>query len=109
MYGVKCRDAVNDCDFPEYCSGESSDCPRNIYKQDGSNCTDAGHMGYCYQATCQTHESQCATLWGPGGTDAPEICYSRINIQGSQFGHCGQTGKDSYVACQPRQAYNDIT
>ncbi|MGH0151866.1 UNVERIFIED_CONTAM: hypothetical protein FKN15_021556, partial [Acipenser sinensis] len=36
--GAVCRDAVNDCDIPENCTGNSSQCPPNIHKMDGYTC-----------------------------------------------------------------------
>ncbi|KAF7236571.1 Disintegrin and metalloproteinase domain-containing protein 11 [Varanus komodoensis] len=36
--GVTCREAVNECDIPETCTGDSSQCPPNLHKQDGYFC-----------------------------------------------------------------------
>ncbi|KAH0626959.1 hypothetical protein JD844_002287 [Phrynosoma platyrhinos] len=36
--GVTCREAVNECDIPETCTGDSSQCPSNSHKQDGYFC-----------------------------------------------------------------------
>uniref|UniRef100_A0A8C7M2Y1 ADAM metallopeptidase domain 22 n=1 Tax=Oncorhynchus mykiss TaxID=8022 RepID=A0A8C7M2Y1_ONCMY len=36
--GVVCREAVNDCDIPENCTGNSSQCPPNVHKMDGYSC-----------------------------------------------------------------------
>lgn len=33
-----CREAVNDCDIPENCTGNSSQCPPNVHKMDGYSC-----------------------------------------------------------------------
>uniref|UniRef100_W5LQ25 ADAM metallopeptidase domain 11 n=1 Tax=Astyanax mexicanus TaxID=7994 RepID=W5LQ25_ASTMX len=41
--GIMCRDAVNDCDVPEMCTGDSSQCPPNVHKLDGYTC-DAGQV-----------------------------------------------------------------
>ncbi|XP_057308300.1 zinc metalloproteinase-disintegrin-like bothrojarin-4 isoform X2 [Hydractinia symbiolongicarpus] len=37
--GKLCRDKLDkDCDLPEYCTGKSSECPRNFYVKDGVSC-----------------------------------------------------------------------
>ncbi|XP_023802522.1 disintegrin and metalloproteinase domain-containing protein 11-like [Cyanistes caeruleus] len=36
--GVSCREAVNECDIPETCTGDSSQCPPNLHKLDGYFC-----------------------------------------------------------------------
>ncbi|MCI4383870.1 hypothetical protein PGIGA_G00031690 [Pangasianodon gigas] len=60
--GVVCRDAVNDCDIPEMCPGDSSQCPPNVHKLDGYMC-DTG-QGRCYGGRCKTRDGQCQALWG---------------------------------------------
>lgn len=36
--GVICRPSSNECDIPEYCTGESGICPRDVYKKNGNTC-----------------------------------------------------------------------
>ncbi|RXM96661.1 Disintegrin and metalloproteinase domain-containing protein 11 [Acipenser ruthenus] len=60
--GVVCREAVNDCDIPETCAGDSSQCPANVHKLDGYPC-EAG-QGRCYSGRCKNRDGQCKSLWG---------------------------------------------
>jgi hypothetical protein len=62
--GTLCRRPVDDCDLPEFCTGASPHCPRDIYLLDGSPC--ASGRGYCRDGACPTLEQQCQQLWGPG-------------------------------------------
>ncbi|XP_062504018.1 disintegrin and metalloproteinase domain-containing protein 12-like isoform X1 [Corticium candelabrum] len=101
--GSLCRDVINDCDFPEYCTGALKDCPQNICKQDGVSCD--SNQGYCYQALCRTHSRQCTTLWGPDGSNAPETCYQRINIAGDLYGHCGKTSNNKFKPCEASDVF----
>lgn len=61
--GVICRDATNECDLPEHCSGDKGECPENMHKRNGSPC---GQDGYCFNGTCPTVDNQCEIIWGYG-------------------------------------------
>ncbi|XP_017600242.1 PREDICTED: disintegrin and metalloproteinase domain-containing protein 11 [Corvus brachyrhynchos] len=60
--GVSCREAVNECDIPETCTGDSSQCPPNLHKLDGYFCEN--EQGRCYGGRCKTRDRQCNALWG---------------------------------------------
>ena len=94
-----CRGVVNDCDLPEYCSGNSEQCPPNVVKQNSLQCSN--NTGYCYNGACLTINSQCQRLWGPTGSDAPNICWDRINVLGNQYGYCRKTSSGRYTRCSP--------
>ncbi|CAL8297350.1 unnamed protein product [Merluccius merluccius] len=100
--GTPCREAGNSCDLPEFCTGSSAHCPANVFLHDGHACQRVD--GYCYNGICQTHEQQCTTLWGPGATPAPEICFERVNSAGDPYGNCGKDSKGSFAKCEARDA-----
>ncbi|KAG7506757.1 disintegrin and metalloproteinase domain-containing 11 isoform X2 [Solea senegalensis] len=85
LRGVTCRETVNDCDIPETCTGDSSQCPHNVHKLDGYTC-DVG-QGRCYGGRCKTRDSQCRTLWGYNSAD--RFCYEKLNSEGTEKGNCG--------------------
>ncbi|EDV48915.2 disintegrin and metalloproteinase domain-containing protein 12 [Drosophila erecta] len=85
LAGSACREAENECDLPEYCTGESEYCPADVFRRDTEPCD--GGQAYCFHGTCRSHSNQCRTLWGPTG-DNSEHCYNK-NTEGSRLGNCG--------------------
>uniref|UniRef100_A0AAV2KFV1 ADAM metallopeptidase domain 11 n=1 Tax=Knipowitschia caucasica TaxID=637954 RepID=A0AAV2KFV1_KNICA len=85
LRGVVCRDAVNDCDIPETCTGDSSQCPHNVHKLDGYSCDIS--QGRCYGGRCRTRDGQCKGLWGYNSAD--RFCYEKLNAEGTEKGNCG--------------------
>ncbi|MEQ2274782.1 Disintegrin and metalloproteinase domain-containing protein 11 [Xenotaenia resolanae] len=73
LRGVVCREAVNDCDIPETCTGDSSQCPHNVHKLDGYMCDSS--QGRCYGGRCRTRDGQ--------------FCYEKLNAEGTEKGNCG--------------------
>ncbi|XP_075683741.1 disintegrin and metalloproteinase domain-containing protein 22 isoform X5 [Rhinoderma darwinii] len=94
--GVFCRDAVNDCDIPEMCTGNSSQCPSNIHKLDGYPCEN--REGLCSGGICKTRDGQCKYIWGDKAAAADRYCYDKLNIEGTEKGNCGRN-KDSWIQC----------
>uniref|UniRef100_A0A8C1VYY0 ADAM metallopeptidase domain 11 n=1 Tax=Cyprinus carpio TaxID=7962 RepID=A0A8C1VYY0_CYPCA len=93
--GVICRDAVNGCDVPETCTGDSSKCPHNVHKLDGYMCNSG--LGRCYGGRCKTRDAQCQALWGHNAAD--RMCYEKLNIEGTERGSCGQDSSHSWIQC----------
>ncbi|XP_077346998.1 disintegrin and metalloproteinase domain-containing protein 22 isoform X2 [Lithobates pipiens] len=91
-----CREAVNDCDIPEMCTGNSSQCPPNIHKLDGYPCEDK--EGLCFGGRCKTRDRQCKYIWGDKVAAADRYCYEKLNIEGTEKGNCGKN-KDTYIQC----------
>ncbi|XP_017046909.1 disintegrin and metalloproteinase domain-containing protein 12 [Drosophila ficusphila] len=97
MAGSACREEENECDLPEYCTGESEYCPADVFRRDTEPCD--GGQAYCFHGTCRSHSTQCRTLWGPTG-DNSEHCYSR-NTEGSRLGNCGYNRLNkTYLRCE---------
>ncbi|XP_043397180.1 disintegrin and metalloproteinase domain-containing protein 22 isoform X3 [Chelonia mydas] len=94
--GVVCRDAVNDCDIPENCTGNSSQCSPNSHKMDGYSCDNK--QGICFGGRCKTRDRQCKYIWGEKVTAADRYCYEKLNIEGTEKGNCGR-GKDTWIQC----------
>ncbi|XP_076142521.1 disintegrin and metalloproteinase domain-containing protein 8a isoform X1 [Alosa pseudoharengus] len=98
--GVMCRPSVHDCDLAEHCPGSSADCPRDVYRMNGSPCD--RNRGYCYNGQCPSHQQQCHLLWGEAAdTCATHGCTSRRNCDVRQK-RCGNVlcrgGKFRHVA-----------
>ncbi|XP_038846632.1 disintegrin and metalloproteinase domain-containing protein 11 [Salvelinus namaycush] len=96
LRGVTCREVTNDCDVPETCPGDSSQCPHNVHKLDGYMC-EAG-QGRCFGGRCKTRDGQCRGLWGHNSAD--RFCYEKLNSEGTEKGNCGRdTSGQGWVQC----------
>ncbi|XP_044529656.1 disintegrin and metalloproteinase domain-containing protein 8-like [Gracilinanus agilis] len=69
--GQVCRESQNSCDLTEFCDGQHPRCPENVYKENGSPCSN----GYCYNGSCPTYKQQCQALWGMEADLSTERCY----------------------------------
>ncbi|XP_064779822.1 disintegrin and metalloproteinase domain-containing protein 11 isoform X2 [Oncorhynchus masou masou] len=96
LRGVTCRELTNDCDVPETCPGDSSQCPHNVHKLDGYMC-EAG-QGRCFGGRCKTRDGQCRGLWGHNSAD--RFCYEKLNSEGTEKGNCGRDASgQGWVQC----------
>ncbi|XP_041423379.1 disintegrin and metalloproteinase domain-containing protein 22-like isoform X4 [Xenopus laevis] len=93
---MPCREAVNDCDIPETCTGNSSQCPANIHKLDGYACESM--QGLCFGGRCKTRDRQCKYIWGERVSEADRYCYEKLNIEGTEKGNCGRN-KETWIQC----------
>uniref|UniRef100_A0A673MXQ1 Protein DBF4 homolog A-like n=1 Tax=Sinocyclocheilus rhinocerous TaxID=307959 RepID=A0A673MXQ1_9TELE len=100
--GVLCREAVNDCDIPEMCTGNSSQCPPNLHKMDGYTCEK--EQGRCFNGRCKTKDRQCKYLWGEKATSADKFCYEKLNIEGTEKGNCGRD-RDTWIQCKKQDVH----
>uniref|UniRef100_A0A8C7Y0B2 ADAM metallopeptidase domain 22 n=1 Tax=Oryzias sinensis TaxID=183150 RepID=A0A8C7Y0B2_9TELE len=97
-----CREAVNDCDIPENCSGNSSQCPPNVHKMDGYTCEK--DQGRCFNGRCKTKDRQCKYIWGEKAMAADKFCYEKLNIEGTEKGNCGKD-KDTWIQCNKQDVH----
>ncbi|XP_076982557.1 disintegrin and metalloproteinase domain-containing protein 8 isoform X1 [Tamandua tetradactyla] len=70
--GELCRPAKDTCDLEEYCDGQGSACPEDVFRENGEPCSG----GYCYNGHCPTLAQRCRELWGPGAQGAAETCFT---------------------------------
>ncbi|XP_046734645.1 disintegrin and metalloproteinase domain-containing protein unc-71 isoform X3 [Diprion similis] len=96
--GVVCRESTNECDLSEVCSGESGQCPVDVYKKNGSPCDNNG--GYCFDGVCPALNLQCEQVWGYGGIAADKQCFEQFNSKGAINGHCGTDSSGHLVKCE---------
>ncbi|XP_054567663.1 disintegrin and metalloproteinase domain-containing protein 15 isoform X8 [Eptesicus fuscus] len=100
--GWPCRPKRGDCDLPEFCPGDSSQCPPDISLGDGEPCD--GGQAVCMRGRCASYAQQCQALWGPGAQPAAPPCLLTANTRGDAFGSCGRSPTGSYLSCDPRDA-----
>uniref|UniRef100_A0A5F9DIQ2 ADAM metallopeptidase domain 32 n=1 Tax=Oryctolagus cuniculus TaxID=9986 RepID=A0A5F9DIQ2_RABIT len=100
QYNHLCRASRNrECDIPEYCNGQTADCPRDITIHNGQLCNGGRLM--CYDGDCPDLDQRCESLFGRGSKNAPFSCYEEIQSQRDRFGNCGHSIY-GYVRCPYR-------
>uniref|UniRef100_A0A8C5JY24 ADAM metallopeptidase domain 15 n=1 Tax=Jaculus jaculus TaxID=51337 RepID=A0A8C5JY24_JACJA len=98
----QCRPPTGDCDLPEFCLGNSSQCPPDVRLGDGEPC--ANGQAVCMHGRCASYAQQCQSLWGPEARPAAPLCLQTANTRGNAFGSCGRSPSGSYMPCTPRDA-----
>ncbi|XP_050542400.1 disintegrin and metalloproteinase domain-containing protein unc-71 isoform X3 [Daktulosphaira vitifoliae] len=103
--GTLCREAISVCDLPEYCSGNSGECPDDMFVKNGKPCG-KNHAAYCYMGQCPTLNEQCEQIWGYDGISSEKQCYEEFNTQGTMSGHCGiltdEMDIETYLKCDEK-------
>ncbi|KAL2823948.1 Metallo-peptidase family M12-domain-containing protein [Aspergillus cavernicola] len=79
--GTICRPSTGECDIEETCSGNSSTCPTNSYKEDGDSCGDDSSLK-CASGQCTSRDAQCESLMGSlvGTNDTYACDNSAFNV-----------------------------
>uniref|UniRef100_A0A8C6XIT1 Uncharacterized protein n=1 Tax=Naja naja TaxID=35670 RepID=A0A8C6XIT1_NAJNA len=72
--GAECRAAKDDCDLPELCTGQSAECPTDVFQRNGLPCQN--NQGYCYNGKCPIMTNQCIALRGPGVKVSRDSCFT---------------------------------
>ncbi|KAJ5679306.1 Disintegrin and metalloproteinase domain-containing protein B [Penicillium macrosclerotiorum] len=62
--GTVCRASTSVCDIAETCTGNSSTCPDDQYKDDGSSCGSSGQGLTCASGQCTSRDYQCRSVMG---------------------------------------------
>ena len=85
--GYSCRPAENECDLSELCTGQSGECPADLFVKNLVECNQG--QGYCFNGQCPTMRSQCKEVWGHKASPGDKACYQKFNMGGTQSGNCG--------------------
>ncbi|XP_029954393.1 disintegrin and metalloproteinase domain-containing protein 8-like isoform X2 [Salarias fasciatus] len=96
--GSVCRRSAGDCDLPEYCTGESQDCPADSFEMNGKPCYNQA-PGFCHDGRCPTREQHCWRLFGPGSRVGSEKCFD-LNRRGEEGANCGRN-RFGFTPCSP--------
>uniref|UniRef100_A0A8D0SJK8 Disintegrin and metalloproteinase domain-containing protein 1a-like n=2 Tax=Sus scrofa TaxID=9823 RepID=A0A8D0SJK8_PIG len=95
--GRSCRPASGTCDLPEFCLGNSGECPPDHYKLDGTPCQE---KNFCVGGLCRSFDYQCFDVFGYPARSASEDCYRLLNKKANRFGNCGMaSSSNQYVQC----------
>ncbi|XP_018367341.1 PREDICTED: uncharacterized protein LOC108763910 isoform X7 [Trachymyrmex cornetzi] len=101
--GVVCRESTNECDLPEMCTGDTGQCPPDVYKKNGNPC--ANNAGHCFNGICPALDLQCEQVWGYGGIAADQECFEQFNSKGSINGHCGTDSSGHLIKCESENVH----
>nr|ADI47623.1 metalloproteinase [Echis coloratus] len=83
--GTECRGIRSECDLPESCTGQSAECPTDVFHRDGKPCLN--NYGYCYNGTCPIMEYQCYAHFGPNVVVGQDACFEK-NKEGKGDFYC---------------------
>ena len=86
--GSLCRNAMHQCDMPDYCSGSTHTCGADTIKPDGTACVEGGHGAKCYKGSCKGLDAQCSTAWS--GYTGTWVHQCQNGIAASCESECGE-------------------
>nr|QBF53417.1 metalloproteinase of class P-III MPIII-4 [Vipera ammodytes ammodytes] len=94
--GTECWRA-SECDLPEYCTGQSADCPTDHFDRNGQPCEN--NKGYCYNGKCPIMQNQCYALFGANAAVGKDSCFD-WNKKGTNDFYCRKEN-DVPIPCAP--------
>ncbi|GAA6109883.1 zinc metalloproteinase-disintegrin-like crotastatin [Tachysurus ichikawai] len=94
---LMCRAKRDECDLPEYCTGNSPTCPEDVFAVNGLQCKNGD--GYCYNGQCPRLQDQCIKMWGPDAVVGGDFCYNQ-NTRGTYYAYCVWPINGTYIGCQ---------
>eukprot|EP01047_Picozoa_sp_COSAG01_P079211 COSAG01_NODE_14935_length_1393_cov_18.225657_1_plen_325_part_01 len=86
--GNLCRTAMHQCDLPDYCSGSNATCGSNVFKPDGTSCTESGPNGKCYGGSCKGLDGQCSDAFQ--GFTGTWVAHAANGISADCNNMCGE-------------------
>jgi len=94
-----CRAALNTCDLPETCAGDSADCPADVHSYPGIACKVGEYDGACFGGECHSLDATCAVDMNRefGDTDQTPTCAAFNDDCGALV--CHHKGQ-SYYQCR---------
>uniref|UniRef100_A0A194ASW0 Metalloproteinase type III 1 n=1 Tax=Sistrurus miliarius barbouri TaxID=8759 RepID=A0A194ASW0_SISMB len=95
--GTECRASMSECDPAEHCTGQSSECPADVFHKNGQPCLD--NYGYCYNGNCPIMYHQCYDLFGADVYEAEDSCFEK-NQKGNYYGYCRKENGNK-IPCAP--------
>ncbi|VDO34405.1 unnamed protein product [Haemonchus placei] len=98
-----CRASIGICDLPEYCNGDTPDCPADFFVQNGHLCPGRTNE-FCFEGQCGSRQDQCHAIWGPTGREGDRACFQQ-NTNGIIQGNCGY---DAHTGHYKRCLADDI-
>lgn len=91
--GFVCRQRKDSyCDLPEKCTGDSSECPNDLYRSDHLPCDIKGVDGNCYKGDCISASIQCNNINPAYGYSIHGSCGEEVDCSGYLKCFIGATG-----------------
>ncbi|KTW32439.1 uncharacterized protein T551_00529 [Pneumocystis jirovecii RU7] len=84
-----CRPSHDECDIVEVCSGNSSTCPSDLFKKDGTSC---GNGFKCASGICTSRNMQCISQFN----NSKGACHSSCIFFCEIGGACVYSGLQNY-------------
>ncbi|XP_021026414.1 A disintegrin and metallopeptidase domain 3 isoform X2 [Mus caroli] len=101
--GRLCRKSRDQCDFPEFCNGESESCAPDTKAADLEPCNN--ETAYCFGGVCRDPDRQCTDLFGKYAKGPNYVCAQEVNLQNDKFGNCHGRCTYSAIFCGKAVCY----